>query len=186
MNGEQLFQTLQAAGLDFEEEGHSLVLLDVWTSRVMSATFHPEDGVKSVTIWIAACEMEAMQGTLLAGGFPTVHGDVLDDWQDVCNKAIDGATLVATAYCTQMFEAIGFSPGKFLDSDVAKAMTPEARSSHMDMRLNQGATAKFVNRMGTRSLDLEGDERQAALKAMEKSDMYLDVVAKALAEVDGQ
>lgn len=187
MNGEQLFATLQTQyGWNDKYQGHANVLLDVWTGRVMSVTFHPEKDVRSMTVLVASCEMEARNGTLLAGGLPTVHGDMLDGWLDVCNRVIEGAALVATAYCLSLFDEIGWSAEAFLISEAYQAMTSDDRFAHMNARLNQGATAKFVNRMGSLSLDLEGEARDRAIKSMELSDMYLGVVAKVLSEVDGQ
>lgn len=139
-----------------------------------------------MTVLVASCEIEAMNGTLLAGGTPTVHGDVTDTWLDVCEKAITGATVVATAYAAQLFDAIGFSAGRFLESDTAQAMTDEVRSQHLEARLNYAATVKFVNSMVTKSLDLEGEAREQAIQAMGVSDQYLELVAKVLHEVDGQ
>lgn len=139
-----------------------------------------------MTVLVASCEIEAMHGTLLAGGTPTVHGDVLDTWLDVCEKAIQGATMVATAYAALMFEAIGFSVSKFLESDAAQAMTDEVRSQHLESRLNYAATVKFVNSMVNQSLDLEGEARDHAIQSLGVSDQYLELVAKVLHEVDGQ
>ena len=187
MNGEQLLQQLKLIGIDPDaDQGHVNVLLDTWTGRVLSTTFHPEKDTRSMTILVASCELEAQHGNLLAGGVPTVVGDALDDWQDVCNKAIWGATVVATAYTAKLFEEVGYSASQFLESAAAAAMDDEDRLQHMNARLNWAATKRFVNRMVQQSLDLEGTERAHALKALETSDMYLDLVSRMLTEVDGQ
>lgn len=187
MNGEQLLQQLKLVGIDPDaDQGHANVLLDSWTGRVLSATFHPEKDTRSMTILVASCELEAQHGNLLAGGTPTVVGDVLDSWQDVCNKAIGGATLVATAYTAKLFDEVGYSASQFLESDKALAMDDEDRHLHLNARLNWAATKRFVNRMVQQSLDLEGEQREQALKALETSDMYLDLVSNMLTAVDGQ
>lgn len=139
-----------------------------------------------MTILVASCTLEAQHGNLLAGGVPTTHGDVLDTWEDVCNKAIKGATVVATAYTSNLYQEVGWSVSKFLESETAKSMDDETRYEHMNARLNWAATKRFVNKMVTQSLDLEGEQRQHALKALETSDMYLEMVGKILTEVDGQ
>lgn len=186
MNGEQLLQQLKTIGMTDEDQGHCNVLLDTWTGRVLSTTFHPEKDVRSMTILVASCELESQHGNLLAGGVPTTHGDVLDTWLDVCHKAIEGATVVATAYTSNLFSEVGWSASKFLESDTAKQLDDEGRYKHMNARLNWAATKRFVNKMVTASLDLEGDDRLRALKALETSDMYLEIVDKMLTEVDGQ
>lgn len=187
MNGEQLLQQLKLIGLSADEDyGHVNVLLDTWTGRILSTTFHPDKETRSMTILVASCDLEAQHGALLAGGTPTVVGDALDDWQDVCNKAIQGATVVATAYTAQLFDEVGWSISKWLESDKAREMGDEERFQHMNARLNWAATKRFVNRMVQQSLDLEGEQREHALKALETSDLYLDMVSKMLTAVDGQ
>ena len=169
-----------------EMEGHLNVLLDSWTGQVLSTAFHPEKDHKSITIVVASCEMEASQGNLIAGGVPTTHGDVLDSWADVCDKATPQATLVSMAYISGLFDVIGFSAEKFFDSDIAQQMSEDARFGHLNARLNYAATRKFVNRMVAGCLDLDGDDRQKAIDAYKMSDMYLETVEKILHEVDGQ
>lgn len=186
MNGKQLHEWIFAKGMPEGFEGHLNVLVDCFTGRVMSLAAHPEDGHKSITVLVASCEMEAQNGQLLAGGVPTTHGDVLDTWEDVCNKAIGGATTVATAYAATLFESIGFSAVDFLESQVANEMDDETRYQHLNARLNYAATRKFVNNMVQASLDLDGTARASALKALETSDMHLEMVGKILHETDGQ
>lgn len=186
MNGEQLYNWVLAKGMPEDFEGHLNVLVDCFTGRVMSLAAHPEKDTKSMTILVSSCELEAQHGNLLAGGTPTTHGDVLDSWQDVCNKAIVGATVVATAYGAALYETIGFSVEKFLTSQAAEDMDDETRYQHLNARLDYAATRKFVNRMVESSLDLDGEARAQALKALETSDMYLEMVGKILHEVDGQ
>ncbi len=186
MNGEQLHTWILSKGMPEDFEGHLNVLVDCFTGRVMSLAAHPENGTKSMTILVASCDLDAQHGDLLAGGTPTTHGDVLDSWEDVCNKAIGGATTVATAYAAQLYDVIGFSAGDFLESQTALDMSDDDRYQHLNARLNYAATRKFVNRMVANSLDLEGEARAQALKALETSDMYLEMVGKILHEVDGQ
>lgn len=189
MNGEQLFQSLRAVGAaDDEMYGHMNVLTDVWTGRVLSVTVHPErdSSVRSMTIIVGSCEIEAQHGNLLAGGIPTIVGDVVDSWLDVCNKAMRGATMVATAYTASFFAEIGFNADKFLTSDVAAAMDDETRYEHLNARLNYAATKRFVNRSAAMAMDLPDEQRAKAIKNLEMSDMYLEMVEKVLHETDGQ
>jgi hypothetical protein len=186
MNGQQLHEWIMSKGMPEDFEGHVNVLLDTWTGQVLSIVAHPEAGHKSITILVASCEMEASQGNLIAGGAPTTHGDVLDSWLDVCDKAIPGATTVSTAYISSLFDVIGFSSSRFFESEAAEQMTNDARFAHLSARLNYAATRKFVNRMVASCMDLDGDDRQKALDATKMSDMYLETVEKILHEVDGQ
>jgi hypothetical protein len=186
MNGQQLHTSIRSKGMPEDFEGHVNVLLDTWTGQVLSIAAHPEKGHKSITILVASCEIEASQGELIAGGVPTSHGDVLDSWEDVCEKAIPGATIVSTAYISSLFEVIGFSSSKFFESEVAERMSDDTRFSHLNARLNYAAACKFVNRMVASCMDMEGDDRQKAIDAAKMSDMYLETVEKILHEVDGQ
>jgi hypothetical protein len=187
MNGEQLFESLKRiGGADDSQYGHVNVLLDVWTGQVLSTTFHPEKDVRSMTVLVASCEIEAEHGSLLAGGVPTVHGEAGDSWENVCVQAIEGAVLVSTTYVGALFSEIGYSADKFLTSEVAAKMDEDTKYQHLNARLNYAATRRFVNRMIQKALDLEGEDRQRAVQAAEMSDSHLAIVAKALTDVDGQ
>jgi hypothetical protein len=186
MNGTQLHTILLNGGMAADFEGHVNVLLDTFTGRVLSVAMHPLEGTKSITAVIASCEFEASRGSLLAGGLPTVNGEAWDGWEDVCTEAMEGAAHVATSYASRLYDVIGFSPSKFIDSDAAKEMGEELVAQHLESRLNYAATRDFVNKMVSLSMDMDEADRKHAIEAATMSDAYLEIVEKVLHEVDGQ
>ena len=131
MNGKNLYDSLRTFGLKEDDCGHVVCLLDCWAGGIMSAVVHPDpDGSeRSLTVIVASNTIDAQSGNLLAGATPTTVGSSLDDWHELCERAIIGATLVSTSYVSGAFEEIGFSLEAFLSSPAAAAMNDDEKFS---------------------------------------------------------
>lgn len=187
MNGSQLLESLQRFGLTSESYGHVTCLLDCWTASVQSAAFHPDSTseTRSITVVIASSSGDMQVGKLLAGGMPTTVGTALDDWADICNTAIDGATIVATSYIHAAFDEVGFSFSEFEDGSGSE-MDSETRAAHLTSRLDWALTKRHLNRVAVSAMDMPEGERDGAIKALDRSYGMVDLVGKMLADVDGQ
>lgn len=188
MNGDQLFQSLQTFGLEPDDYGHVVCLMDCWTGRVQSAVLHPDEdkASRSITIVVAAALVDAERGKLLAGGTETFRAEPWRDWQDICNEAITEATWVAVAYTNKAYDSIGFSLERFAEEHRDK-MTDEEFHNHLDNRLNYALTREYTNAVAAASMDLpDGPQKKATLDRLDLTYRVLDMSGEILSAVDGQ
>lgn len=187
MNGDQLFQSLQTFGLTPEDYGHVVCLLDCWTGCVQSAVLHPDEdhAQRALTIVVASAPMDMATGKLLAGATPTLVGEAWRDWQDICNDAINGATMVAVAYTGSAFESIGFDMDKFADEHRG-TMSEDDFHKHLEARLNYALSRQHANRVASMMMDMDDENRAKSMQALEMTYTVLDATDKFLSIVDGQ
>ena len=188
MNGDQLFQSLQTFGLEPDDYGHVVCLMDCWTGRVQSAVLHPDPDKqgRSITIIVASALTDAERGKLLAGGTETFRAEPWRDWQDICNEAITEATWVAVAYTNKAYDSIGFSAEKFAD-EYRDKMSESDFHAHLDNRLNYALARGFTNMVAVSMMDMEdGPEKKATISRLEMTYKVLDMSGEVLSAVDGQ
>lgn len=196
MNGTQLLEALKFHGLTGDENGHMLVVLDVWCSMPVSVVVHtttPDqssehglDGARSVTMVVSANRVDMERGRPFAAFAPTVYGDVLSDWETLLDRGLELACLGAAAYMAKAFDEAGFDQEKFL-REIGAQMSDEDRAHHLDHRLEcavlrQHLVEKSLFVMG---MD-EGEVKDMAKMVLDMSWQAYEQGVAILSKKDGQ
>ncbi|MFO0417790.1 MAG: hypothetical protein ACK53T_00160 [Planctomycetota bacterium] len=188
MNATELLDQLRAESqLNLDEAGDMMIILDVWTSRILNVVLHPNDDRRSVTIVVRAAIYDIEDSAPFAGFVPTVHGDSLDGWHSVVERALEGAYIVSGAYITRLYQGAGFDQEKFL-LETAADWDYDRKQVHMERRLEHASMRAAIVRRAALVMDSELDDvrRQVATSILEASWAALDAMGRALTAVDGQ